>query len=68
VSGLNNFIVGEDFVDNRTAAQGAINGYQFTTFTDATNVYILRHQTNGGNISNAGGLVSTYRILVTYIP
>lgn len=68
VSGLNNFIVGEDFVDNRTVAQGAISGYQFTTFTDATNVYILRHQTNGNNINNANGLVSTFRILITYIP
>lgn len=68
VSGLNNFIVDKDFVDNRTAAQGAISGYQFTTFTDATNVYILRHQTNGNNINNANGLVSTYRIMITYVP
>ncbi len=68
VSGLSNFIVSDDFVDNRTTAQGAISGYQFATFTDATNVYILRHQTNGSNINNAGGLVSTYRILITYIP
>jgi hypothetical protein len=68
VSGLSNFIVSDDFVDNRTVAQGAISGYQFATFTDATNVYILRHQTNGSNINNANGLVSTFRILITYIP
>ncbi|GAB2610710.1 hypothetical protein GCM10027035_03740 [Emticicia sediminis] len=67
VSGLNNFIVSENYVDNRTTAQGAISGYQFATFTDATNVYILRHQTNGSNINNANGLISTYRILITYI-
>lgn len=66
VSGLNNVVVSENFVDNRTT--GAITGYQFSTFTDPTNIYITRHSTNGANIGNGGGLVSTYRIFITYIP
>ncbi|MDZ7933896.1 MAG: hypothetical protein U5M51_02780 [Emticicia sp.] len=53
-------------MDTRTT--GAITGYQFSTFTDQTNIYIMRHPTNGANIGNGGGLVSTYKILVTYIP
>ena len=66
VSGLSFIVVSENFVDLRST--GSISGYQFSTFTDGTNVYITRSSTNGANIGNGGGLTSTYRILITYIP
>ena len=66
VSGLSFIVVSENFVDFRST--GSISGYQFSTFTDGTNIYITRSSTNGANIGNGGGLTSTYRILITYIP
>jgi hypothetical protein len=66
VSGLSNLTVAENFTDLRTT--GGVTGYQFSTFTDPTNVYITRSSTNSANITPASGLVPTYRILITYTP
>jgi hypothetical protein len=66
VSGLSNITVAENFVDLSTT--GPRTGYQFSTYTDATYVYITRSSTNSASITPASGLVPTYRILITYIP
>ncbi len=66
VSGLSNITVAENFVDFRTS--GGITGYQFSTFTDPTNINITRSSSNSANITPVSGLVPTYRILITYIP
>lgn len=61
-------LVSESFTDNRPS--GAITGYQFSTITDATNIYIVRNNGNSGNIApNTGsGVTANYRILISYIP
>lgn len=66
VSGLGNITVAENYVDLSTT--GPRTGYQFSTFTDPTNIYITRSSSNSANITPAAGLVPTYRILITYIP
>jgi hypothetical protein len=59
-------LVEPNFVDSR----GTLTGWQFSTFTDANNVYIIRNSTNSNNIrpTSTGSVAATYRVLITYIP
>jgi hypothetical protein len=55
----------------RLVAEGVTDpaGYQFVTYTDGNNVYIVRNATNSANIAPLAGLVTAaYKIFITYIP
>ena len=55
-------VTGPDFVAN--------SGYQFSTYTDAASVNIIRNEANDTNITPTGGATTivTYKILISYIP
>ncbi|MDZ7896899.1 MAG: hypothetical protein U5N85_02565 [Arcicella sp.] len=47
----------------------AVSGYQFSTYTDGTNVHIIRNTTNSSNIGpTVGSSTAIYKILISYIP
>jgi hypothetical protein len=65
LKGLGNNLVAEGFTDNRPTTP--LTGYQFTTLTDPTNIYILRTNGNSANLAQTN-LRATYRVFITYIP